>query len=71
MSGQQMNLQTGSHYQLIIHWPGFSEPERVEVEFKRREQHEDDDVFYFVGPDRFHVGIPNHLIGSDFEIESI
>ncbi|HWL49512.1 MAG TPA: hypothetical protein VNT92_06515 [Acidimicrobiia bacterium] len=66
-----MDLQTSSHYQLTIRRPGHSEPDCIEVYYERPERHDDDVVHYFVGPDRFHVGIPDHLIGSDFEIEPI
>ncbi len=66
-----MDLQTSSHYQLIIHRPGYSEPERIEVRYERRERHDDDEVYYFAGPDQFYLGIPDYLIGSDFEIEPI
>jgi hypothetical protein len=66
-----MDLQTSSHYQLTIHRPGFSEPDRIEVRYERRERHDDGEVYYFAGPDQFYLGIPDHLIGSDFEIEPI
>ena len=66
-----MDLQTSNHYQLTIYRPGDAEPELFEVEYERREWHEDGEVLYFVGPNRFHVGIPDRLFGSDFEIEPI
>ena len=66
-----MDLQTSSLYHLTIHRPGYSEPERIEVRYERSERHDDDEVYYFAGPDQFHLGIPDYLLGSDFEIEPI
>ena len=37
----------------------------------KRERHEGDEVYYFAGPDQFYLGLPDYLIGSDFEIEPI
>ena len=48
-----MDLQTSSQYQVIIHRPGSSEPERIEVRYERRERHDNDEVCYFAGPDQF------------------
>ena len=66
-----MDLQTNSHYQLTIHRPGSTEPERIQVRYERRERHDDDLVHFLVGPDRFNLGIPDALIGSDFDIEPL
>jgi hypothetical protein len=63
-----MDFRKSGNYRLTINRPGISEPEQLDVRYDRLELLDGDEIHYFAGPNRFYVGIPVDLIGSEFEI---
>jgi hypothetical protein len=63
-----MDFETGGSYRLTISRDGYPDAD-MDVRYDGPEQHDGEEVHYFAGPGRFHLGIPEHLIGRDFRIE--
>jgi hypothetical protein len=64
-----MDFEPSGTYRLTISRVGYPEAEQLDVRYDGQESHDGEDVYYFAGPGRFYLGIPRHLIGSDFRIE--
>jgi hypothetical protein len=71
MKAGAMNFDTGGNYRLTISREGYPDADEMDVQYDGQEHHDGEEVHYFAGPGRFHVGIPEHLIGSDFRIEPV
>lgn len=63
-----MNFERSGNYRLTISRDGYPDAD-MDVRYDRQEQHDGEEVHYFEGPGRFHLGIPEDLIGPDFRIE--
>jgi hypothetical protein len=64
-----MDFEPSGSYRLTISRVGYPEAEQLDVRYDGQESHDGEDVYYFAGPGTFYLGIPGHLIGSDFRIE--
>jgi hypothetical protein len=64
-----MDFEPSCIYRLTISRVGYSETEQLDVRYDGQEQLDGEEIHYFAGPDRFYLGIPEHLIGSGFRIE--
>lgn len=64
-----MEFEKSGNYRLIISSDGHPDANEMDVRYDGPEHHDGEEVHYFEGPGRFYLGIPEHLIGSDFRIE--
>jgi hypothetical protein len=68
-SGWQMDFELRGTYRLTISRVGYNEIEQLDVRYDGHQQLDGEDIYYFAGPERFYLGIPEHLIGSGFDID--